>query len=132
MNSFPVCEELDYAIERMASAERQDGPATVWPAEVKELLGVAADLRHLPRPDFTNRPMVEVEWASAGRAMADSQGPDRPELDLLPTLSGKSNGLYPMRGGNMAASVALHAALLFVIGSGLLVVKSTVQGVEQN
>jgi len=86
----------------------------------------------MPRPSFKSRLMVELEWAASGRAMADSQGPERPELDTLPTLSGKTNGLYPVRGANMVASAALHAALLLLIGSGFMVVKSTVKVVEQN
>src|SRR5262249_9593104 len=103
MNSFSVCEELDLAIERMVNGRTQDGPAPTpsdraavaragveapaKPVEVSELLGIADDLRHLPRPGFKTRLMVELEWAAAGRAMADSQGPDRPGLNVLPTLS---------------------------------------------
>jgi TonB family protein len=132
MNSFPICEELNVAIERTAAAKTQDGPSQVWPAEVTELMGIAADLRHMPHPDFKSRLMLELEWTAAGRAMADSQGPDRPELDALPTLSGRTHGLYPVRRANMAASAALHAALLFLIGSGLIMVKSTVRVVEQS
>src|SRR5215471_2862222 len=152
MNSFLVCEELNLAIDQMvcpnahgapekvttpaatdrAASEPTGEDAPAWTAEVTELLGVAADLRHLPRPGFKNRLMVELEWAAAGRAMADSQGPDRPELDVLPTLAGRTNGLYPVRGANMVASLGLHAALLLLLGSGFLVVKSTVKVVEQN
>jgi protein TonB len=132
MYSLTAYLELDQAIERMAAANTKDGPPPDWPAEVSELLGIAADLRRLPRPDFKSRLMVELEWAASGRAMADGQGPERPGLDALPTLSGRTNGLYPVRGVNMAASAALHAALVLLIGSGLIVVKSTVKVAEQN
>src|SRR5262252_4358961 len=147
MNGFPISEELNLAIDQMVAVNMQDAAtarssdraaltraveAPAWPAEVSDLAGIAADLRSMPRPSFKSRLMVELEWAASGRAMADSQGPERPELDTLPTLSGKTNGLYPVRGANMVASAALHAALLLLIGSGFMVVKSTVKVVEQN
>jgi TonB family protein len=131
MNSFPICEELHQAIECMITGNTQDGIPPAWLGDVSELLEVAKDLRSLPRPDFKSRLMVELEWAASGRAMADGRGPDRPELDTLPTMSGRTNGLYPVRSANIAASAALHIALLLLLGSGLVMVKSTVRIAEE-
>jgi TonB family protein len=112
-----------------------------------ELVEVARDLRRLPRPDFKTRLRVELEWQAAGRTFSSQQcaevisGEDAllpsegrvfpPESDALPTLFGKNTGLYPVRSINLAASVALHAALLLFAGLGVLMVKSTAVVPEQ-
>jgi len=113
------------------------------------LVEVARDLRQLPRPDFKARLRVELEWQAAGRtfssqAVCSEAGCTEEELPVsasacvlpagpgdLPSLFGKNNGLYPVRSINLAASVALHAALLLFAGLGVLMVKSTVAVPDQ-
>jgi TonB family protein len=127
MNSPTIFDELDEAISRLlAGAANADVPA-----HVAELLGAAPDLCHLPRADFKARLMVELEWQASGRSMSTA-APSISHaasvdagLDFLPTLSGRVGSLYPVRGTNVMASVALHAAMLLVVGLGLVVVNGT-------
>jgi protein TonB len=129
MNSLSIFDELDLAIDRLMS---NPGATTAdLRTGIAELVEVVPDLRYLPRMDFKNRLRVELEWQAQGRALSSPSAPaghvgrPQPDLDLLPTLSGKSNSLYPMRRAHFAASVALHAAMFFFVGLGFVMVQGT-------
>jgi TonB family protein len=98
---------------------------------VADLVGIARDLQHLPRPDFKTSLKVELEWEVAGRSISATPeasrntGAIKSDDGLTRTLFAGSRSLYPMRGINLAASVGLHAALLLFIGMGFVWVKST-------
>jgi periplasmic protein TonB len=137
MNNLSIFDELDQALNRLIA----DPEATTAGLRtgIAELLEIVPDLRSLPRTDFKTRLMLELDWEAAGRAISKTPAParrsgeiSRPDLDLLPTLSGKGTGLYPVRGVNLAASVALHAAMLLFVGMGLVMVKSTARVAQQN
>ncbi|HEY6308662.1 MAG TPA: energy transducer TonB [Candidatus Angelobacter sp.] len=135
MNSVSIFDELDQAIDRLL-ADPDAATADVR-SGIAELMEVVPDLRHLPRADFKTRLMVELEWQTQGRAIsaapaqpAHAAGSYQPGVDLLPTLSGNAKSLYPVRGANFAASVALHAAMFLFVSLGLVMVKSTSRVME--
>ena len=129
MNSISAFDELDQAIDAMlAGPEVQTSGLR---PEVADLVGIARDLQHLPRPDFKTSLKVELEWEAAGRSISATPEaprntvPIKSDDGLTRTLFAGSRSLYPMRGINLAASVGLHAALLLFMGMGFVWVKST-------
>jgi TonB family protein len=128
MNSPTIFDELNETIDRLLAGAATDD---VTPG-VAELLEVVPDLRHLPRADFKARLMVELEWEASGRtisapslpAVSDARNPQA-DLDLVQAMAGGVGGFYPVRGKNIAASVALHAAMLLFVGLGVVMVKTT-------
>jgi TonB family protein len=135
MNSISAFEELDQAIDAMLASPQ--APTCSLRPEVAGLVGIAHDLRHLPRPDFKTNLMVELEWEAAGRSMSalpegtrTSRPTKRAGGDLTGTLFAGNRSLYPVRGINLAVSVGLHAALLLFMGLGLVWVKSTSRAVD--
>jgi TonB family protein len=137
MNNPTIFDELDDAIDCMMAGTGDAANADVRTG-IAELLEIVPDLRLLPRADFKARLLLELEWQAAGRTISVSRAPEasqaanrHTDLDLLPTLSGKVGSLYPVRGANVAASVALHAALLLFAGLGLVMVKSTARVADQ-
>ena len=147
MNNLSVYDELNQEIERIITTmpvapeadSHLNGCARELRPAIAELVEVAGDLRRLPRPDFKTQLKVELEWEAAGRKFSSANASlitaetvtaetrvITEEVNALPTLFGKGNGLYPVRGINLVASVALHAALLLFAGLGVMMVKSTV------
>jgi TonB family protein len=129
-----ISDELDQAIDRLLAGAHDDETSS----GVSQLLEVVPDLRHLPRADFKTRLMVELEWQASGRALSALAAPSHShvgktpaDFDPLPTLSGKVGVMYPVRGTNVMASVALHAAMLLFVGMGLVMVKTTARMAEQ-
>jgi TonB family protein len=121
MNSISIFDELDAAIDQMmaepaAQLERAN-------AGVNELLEIVPDLRDLPRHDFKARLRTELQWVAAGRPVTSGAKPR--ESAVMPSLSGKAYGLYPVRRTNFAASLALHAAMVMFVGFGLIAVRHT-------
>src|SRR5437879_4887340 len=108
MNSPTIFDELDQAIDQMMAEPDSAHPGAS--AELSDLLDVASELRHLPRPDFKMRLKAELEWQnwSPGTQPRLETPPSRrtlAEADMAPTLSGNGYGLYPVRRINFAASV---------------------------
>jgi periplasmic protein TonB len=130
MNSVSVFEELDQAIDAiLAGSEALPAGART---ETTDLAELARDLQHLARPDFRKSLMVELEWEAAGRSVsaAPENSRRKPRAngahgDLMSSLFAGNGSLYPVRGVNVAVSVALHAALLLFMGMGFVWVKST-------
>lgn len=127
MNNLSFYDELDQAIDQII-AHPEATPTSTQPT-VSELLDIASDLRHLPRPDFKMRLRVELQWQAMGNKVIKDQDvvsagkPRLVETDILPTLFGKGYGTYPVRCSNFAFSLAAHAVAVLVIGAmGLLVV----------
>lgn len=136
MNNLSFYDELDQAIDQII-ADPEATPAGMQPA-VAELLDIASDLRHFPRPDFKMRLRVELQWQAMGNKVIkdqDAAAAGKPQLvqtEILPTLFGKGYGAYPVRRSNFVLSLAAHAVAVLVIGAiGLLLVKhETVPGVR--
>jgi TonB family protein len=135
MNSISAFDELDQVIDVMLAGHEVQ--TSGLRPEVADLVGIARDLRHLPRPDFKTSLMVELEWEAAGRSISaapEASHNSRPtkgaESGLHGTLFAGASSLYPVRGINLAASVALHAALLLFIGMGFVWVKSTTRVID--
>ncbi len=135
MNSHTIFDELDQAIEQMMADS--NGGKPVVGDEVEELLDIASELRHLPRPDFKMQLRAELEWqrwsptARVGTKAASRRALDA-EANVMPTLSGTGYGMYPIHRANFAASVALHAAaLLIVVGLSAFVVHNHVKEVPE-
>src|SRR5437763_274593 len=124
MNRNNIFDELDQAIEQMLA--EPDGEKPAVQDEVGELLNIASDLRHLPRPDFKMQLKAELEWQSWSPAARPRSTPSvrwSPVADanVMPTLAGNGYGLYPIHRSNFVASVLLHAAALVVfVGLGVV------------
>jgi TonB family protein len=124
MASISLADQLEDAIEMMI-AEPDSTPPKV-DLKIGELLGIAAELRLLPDPAF--RAALKAELL----------GQDQPELvstrldisqqalqlrrdakldEILPTLFGTGCGSYPLHRGNIAISLAMHAALIALVAT---------------
>src|SRR5437660_12275521 len=107
MNRNNIFDELDQAIEQMLA--EPDGEKPAVQDEVGELLDIASDLRHLPRPDFKMQLKAELEWQSWSPAARPISTPSarRATVDtnVMPTLVGNGYGLYPIHRSNFVASV---------------------------
>lgn len=130
MNSVSVFEQLDQAIDAILAGSEE--PPAGARTEVTDLVEIAGDLQHLPRPDFRKSLMVELEWQAAGRSVSTAPANSRRNLSANGAQGNLRNPLftpnrkhYPLRGVNMAVSVALHATLLLFMGMGFVWVKST-------
>ncbi|MBV9072501.1 MAG: energy transducer TonB [Acidobacteria bacterium] len=129
MSSTAVIEQLDSAIDVLLSGNDVAIPHV--DATVAQLLGVAAELRTMPRPDFRSQLKYELtQGAFATSSMNSSPLPLRMipktsriksrDEQILPTLLGQGYGTYATRRSNFALSVAAHAiALALVLMSGL-------------
>lgn len=146
MSSPVLIEQLDSAIDVLLS-----DPDVAIPnvdAGMAELLGVAAELRALPRPDFRSQLKYELmQRAHAASATAQlelsvldaiaqrSQLVRRelpPQEQILPTLFGQGYGTYAVRRSNFAVSAFAHAvALALVLTSGLWMVRTHTQSRQQ-
>ncbi|HWF06736.1 MAG TPA: energy transducer TonB [Candidatus Angelobacter sp.] len=135
MNHLSVYDELDRAIEQMlaspdvASFQSEE---TQSEENVGELMGLAADLRYLPRENFKTRLRLELEWEAAGRTVSASASQEtsravQPDSSqILPSLFGKTWAGYPARRMNFVLSVALHGMVAFLMSAGFFMVKSFV------
>src|ERR1700737_1949748 len=127
MASISLADQLEDAIEMMM-AEPDSAPPRV-DLKIGELLGIAAELRLLPAPEF--RAALKTELLGQSHAVSVAAHADirrrLPEkgqarrdakLDkILPTLFGSGDGTYPVHRGNFAISAAIHGALLAVVGT---------------
>jgi len=125
MASISLADQLDDAIEMMI-AEPDSAPPKV-DLKIGELLGIAAELRLLPDPAFRaalraellgqNNPAPAAVYSDLRIATAEAEVPWREQRDgaILPTLSGEGYGNYPFHLGNIAISMAIHAAVIAVI-----------------
>ena len=130
MFSPVIIEQLDSAIDILLTTEDAEIPNV--DSRVAALLGIAGELRTLPRPDFRSRLRFELmERAASGSvqpelgvlSVAARQRTKRrfcePE-QLLPTLLGQSYETYPVRRSNFAISLAAHVlALTLITTSGV-------------
>jgi TonB family protein len=132
MSNPVLIEQLDSAIDILLTTEDVEIPNV--DSRVAVLLGIAGELRTLPRPDFRSRLRFELmERAASGSVQPELGVPSvaarqrtkrrfcEPE-QLLPTLLGQGYETYPVRRSNFAISLAAHAlALVLIVMSGLLV-----------
>ena len=134
MSSPVLIEQLDSGIDVLLSDP--DAAIPNMDSQVVELLGVAAELRTLPRPDFRSqlkfelmegafaasaatRPELRVFEALSPRPRAIESAPSISE-QVLPTLFGHGYGSYRVRQSNFAISAFVHAvALTLLLTSGL-------------
>src|SRR5579872_5425113 len=133
-----LVEQLDSAVEVLL--KNPDGTMANIDPNVAELLGVAAELRALPRSDFRAQLQAELmQRAYGGNGVPETtvgvaqpvgsrpETKDRARLNqqVLPTLFGQGSGTCGMRGSNFAASVLAHAAVLaLVLTSGLWIART--------
>jgi TonB family protein len=121
MANISLADQLDDAIEMMI-AEPNSAPPKV-DLKIGELLGIAAELRLLPDPAF--RAALKAELLGQSRVtppptMVERKPAWHAEEAILPTLFGAGYGNYPVRRGNFAISMAVHAAMLAILAaSGL-------------
>ncbi|HKD45702.1 MAG TPA: energy transducer TonB [Candidatus Angelobacter sp.] len=135
MNSLNIFDALDHAIGRLLA--NPDATTADLRSGIAELVDIVPDLRQLPSMEFKTRLMVELLWQASGRAISTVPPPIRAardpqsDPDLLPTFASKTIPLYPIQRSSVAASVALHAAMLLLIGLGFVMVKSTARMDDQ-
>src|SRR5579864_8943618 len=143
MSSPVFIEQLDSAIEVLLTDADVAIPNV--DAQVAALLGITAELRTLPRPDFRSQLKVQL----MERAASASMQPDLRVLDglasrtrtkrnglvqeqILPTLFGEGYGIYQVRRSNFAISFAAHAlALAVILTSGMWVVQHRATVVQE-
>jgi TonB family protein len=122
MNNVTQAETLDRAINAIIGGQTTDDAGTME-SGLAPLLAIARELQDCPRPEFKGQLKVELEWEASGRAMSPQPAVSQSSTAaIMPSLFGNSANLYPLRGPNVAASVALHASLLLMIGMGLFTV----------
>ena len=125
MTNRAICEELDHGIDVLVRRHSAAPPVSRPP--VNDLLEVAAELRHMARPDFKAQlrfDLAEVLGAqgprlvpAAPQTLTPATRARRSELDLA-SLCGLT--LAPMSRANMAMSFAGHAAIVALLAaSGL-------------
>lgn len=141
MSSPVLVEQLDCAIDVLLTD--LDVAISNIDSSVAELLGVAAELRTLPRPEFRARLHEELthgkfigEVAVDRRSWSDRISQVRNQqsssAEVLPTLFGAGYGTYAMRRSNFALSISLHAvALALILSSGLWFSRRQVQGLKR-
>src|SRR4029077_15322879 len=149
MSNLSVYEELDQAIEQMLQPQlaspsfpqrvrngwgpqkRSDpgAPPQTDEGNIRELGGLARNLRDLPRTNFQTRLRLELGWEAAGRAVsapteAEGHRDGQPDgaakaaqgtTQILPSLFGKSWVGYPVRRINFVTSLGLHAVMAFLV-----------------
>jgi protein TonB len=134
MDSISLADQLEDAIEMMIAK-----PDTATPKvdlKIGELLGIAAELRLLPDPQFRLALKAELlgqNKAAPVAALVDISrqarergraGRDAKVDEILPTLFGAGDGTYPVHRGSFAISAAMHAALIAVVAvAGLWIAK---------
>jgi len=136
MFSPALIQQLDFGIDVLFA--EPDAAISNVDATVAELLGVAADLRTLPRPDFRSQlrvRLMESALASsplsgrevmaspviAGRSFPQPPANSAKER-IFPTLFAEDASSYALHRSNFALSVLAHAvALTLIITSGFWV-----------
>lgn len=145
MSSPVLIEQLDSAINVLLS-----DPDVAIPnvdCQVAELLGLAAELRTLPRPDFRSQLKFELTQGTfAARAVKPEElrvfdafvpRPARKHLrkgegEILPTLFQQGYGTWGVHRSNFAISFLAHAmALTLVLTSGLWIAHQHVVSMAQ-
>jgi TonB family protein len=138
MSSPVLIEQLDSAIDVLLS-----DPDVAIPnvdTTMAELLGVAAELRTLPRPDFRSQLKYELMQRAGANVVASqselrvldaiaSRPPAlkpvrRGEEQILPTLFSQGYGTYAVRRSNFALSVLAHAVALALLLTSMVVVST--------
>lgn len=128
MNNLALATQLDRAIDGLL-AQPDSAPQPV-DLEAGELLGIAAELRFLPRPEFKLRLKEDLLARAARRnVVAIDCGPARTAKSeparhkvkaALPRLFGEYRNEYPMRRGSFVTSfVAQTAAIAVLFSAGL-------------
>src|SRR6266576_2928657 len=125
-----IADQLEEAISaRKTSA--QCAPHQSDP-RIQQLLAVAEEMRHLPRPEFRARLRTELQTAANHRTFNRSldilPAPSRPRglrESVVPPLFSTGSSTFPVRGSHLALSFALHvAALSLVVASGWWMVEN--------
>src|SRR5262249_20407462 len=121
MNNLTQAEALDRAADAIIAGQSAEDAGTM-DAGLAPLLAIAREVQGCPRPEFKGQLKVELEWEASGRAMTPRPAAAQSSAAIMPSLFANSGNLYPLRGTNVAASVALHASLLLVMALGLFTV----------
>ncbi|HWC17630.1 MAG TPA: energy transducer TonB [Terriglobales bacterium] len=128
MSSSVMIEQLDSAIDVVL--RDPDAAIPNLDSSVTELLGLAAELRTLPRPKFRSQLKFELIQRRHTSAALDLHL-DAPEVlaprkktpipaEVLPSLFAQGQALYAPRRSNFALSLAAHAiAIAVILSSGL-------------
>lgn len=128
MNAHTRADELDARIaEMLAGGGTRAGQAG------DELLVIAAECTMLPNPEFRERLKSNLLDQAAGGPELRASRPEFQQVasgvalaEILPTLGGKSFGIFPADHRSFVASFLSHAALIALIASGIWVGRSTV------
>ena len=129
MSSPVLIEQLDCAIQVLLSDS--DAAISNLDSSIAELLGVAAELRTLPRLEFRARLREELTRSSVVGEVAVAPGSwsdrnsqsrklQRSYPEILPTLFGAGYGTYAPHHSNFALSIGLHAVALALMLSSAL------------
>jgi len=135
MNSSSIADQLDQGIERLLAQPDFSAPSAE--GDIRELLGVAGELRVLPSPEFKAQLKVELLAQAHARSqrafliqpggstrVAEMQSKINPDPEIesgfLPSLFAAGYEGYPVHQRSLVTSFALHATVLALcIGSGV-------------
>lgn len=129
MSSPVLIEQLDCALDILLSDP--DAAISHLDPGVVELLGVAAELRTLPRPEFRAQLLGELtgdgvraedalDRGSWSDRHSQTRKQQRSSAEVLPTLFGVGYGCDGMRRSHFALSMTMHAVVLaLILSSGL-------------
>jgi TonB family protein len=114
MANVEMFETLDRQIDAMFLGEE----FSTLDREVSEVMAVARDLHHLPRPAFR----AELRTALVGKVFVAGTPLVRPVSaarteQLLPTLFGTGTGTYSPRRANFVASALIHSAAIALMAT---------------
>jgi periplasmic protein TonB len=139
MLSTTLADQLDEAIDILLADP--ESPASPMDPRMRELLGIAAELRFLPSPEFKaalkadlllQAPAPQAErraiypWAPARILPMGQQRTPKTELGTPSFLEDRSSSC-PVRHRNLAISFLIHAvAVALVLSSGLWITKQRV------
>jgi TonB family protein len=127
MASISLADQLEDAIDLMI-AEPDSAPPRI-DLKIGELLGIAAELRLLPDPEFRvalkaellgrhhTAPVAGHLDMSLQASQSRQAWRDARPGEILPTLFGAGDGTYPVHRGNFAISAVIHAGLIAVLAT---------------
>src|SRR5512147_1377161 len=114
MNSINIADELDEAVSRILAGVETASMGT--DLELDELAGIAAELQHLPEPEF--KVLLKATLTGQSHTADVLRFKSRPanratEIPAtLPTLFGTTADGYPMHQRSLAASLFMHVTAL--------------------
>jgi len=131
MSRYDNADELDRLVDRLVTSGGIPSQAELERGTLEEqdglggLLAIASDLEVLPNPEFRARLkaelMDEVAFSVSPESRIEQLAGAVVATEILPTLGGKSFGIFSADHRSFLVSFISHAALVLLIASGIWV-----------